>query len=145
MGLINKRISSLCSRIQDGFVVHHPGASFLLILHTDKNVENLCFHDFSWFSETRGMPLELFCKNVHARLYIENMGTILPRVTWCVTNFGYLTTLAFQCDFKCKTCLAKYDVGNIMCEESSYTMTWYEEETDLKRAWHFYWQTNLPL
>jgi len=30
--------------------------------------------------------------------------------------------------------LAKYDHTNVMCEESSCTMTCYEEKTDLKRA-----------
>ena len=70
-------------------------------------------------------------------IYIGNMSTIQLMVTWCVTNFGPFTTLTFQYDFKCKTCLAKYDHWNLICEESSYTMTWYEEKTDLKCAWRF--------
>ena len=51
------------------------------------------------------------------------MAAILPTVSWCATNFGHITILIFQCDFKCKTCLAKSDHRNLMCEESSYTMT----------------------
>jgi len=33
--------------------------------------------------------------------------------------------------------LAKYDIGNLICEEYAYTMTWYEEKTDLKLARRF--------
>jgi len=57
-------------------------------------------------------------------------GVILPGVSWCVINFVNLTTLTFQCDFKCKTCLANmtFDHRNLIREESSYTMTWYEEK-----------------
>ena len=67
----------------------------------------------------------------------RKLGAILPSVTWCVANFVHSTTLTFQCDFKCKIFLAKCDLGNLMCEESSYTVTWYEEKTDLKCAWRF--------
>jgi len=99
-----------------------------------ENVRNLCFHGFSWFLETSGMLPKLFYKNIPESLNIQNWGTILPRATWCVTNFWHHNTLAFQCNCKCKTCLAKYDLGNLRCEESSYTMTWYEEKKDLNRA-----------
>jgi len=37
-------------------------------------------------------------------------------------TFWALTTFIFQCDFKCKTCLARYDHQYLMCEESCYTM-----------------------
>ena len=84
-----------------------------------------------------GMVPKLLYKDVPDSLYIENMGTTLPMVTWCVTNVGHLTALTFQCNFKCKTCLAKYDHRKLMCEQSSYTMTWYEEKTNLQRAWRF--------
>jgi len=51
-------------------------------------------------------------------------GITLPRVTWCAANFRHLTTLTFQCDLKCKTCLAKYDLRNLIhVKEYSYTMT----------------------
>jgi len=42
------------------------------------------------------MVPELFCKNVPESLYVENMGTMLPMVTWCVTNFGHFITLYFN-------------------------------------------------
>jgi len=80
---------------------------------------------------------ELFHKNIPESLYTANMGTIPTMVTWCVSNFGHITTLTFQCDFKCKTCLARYDHRYLICEESSYTITLYEEKTDLTRAWRF--------
>ena len=123
-----KRIPALESR-----VFHHPGACFLFISYIWKNVRNMCFHDFSWFSEINGMMPELFCKNVPESLYIENMGTMLPMVTWWVIKFGHLTTLILQCakrgwpDMTTETLYVEY----------SYTMTWYEEKTDLTRAWRF--------
>jgi len=80
---------------------------------------------------------ELFYKNGPESLYIENWGTMPPIFTWCVTNFGHLTALTFQCDFKCKTCLAKHEHRNLICEEPPNTMTWYEEKTDLTRGWRF--------
>jgi len=46
-------------------------------------------------------------------------------------EFWALYYHAFQCDFKCKTCLIKYDHRNLICEESSYITTLYEEKTDL--------------
>ena len=80
------------------------------------------------------------------KLIYRKLGTIvLPRVTWCVANFLHLITLTFQCAFKCKTCLVKYDLGNVICEEPSYTMTWYER----KRVWNahevLYTQTKIPI
>jgi len=123
-----------CLGIQGG---PPPRNFFLFILYTYKNIRNLCFHDFAWFSEKSGMVAELFHKNVPESLCTENWGTLLLRVTWCVTNFVHLDTLTFQCDFKFKTCLARYDHRNLIYEESSYTMTWYEVKTDLKRAWRF--------
>jgi len=69
------------------------------------------------------MVPKLFYKNVPESLYIENWGITLPMVTLCVTNFVHLITLTFQCDFKCRTCLAKYDHRNLIREESSNTMT----------------------
>jgi len=63
---------------------------------------------------------------------------IIPtRVTWCVRNFVHFTNITFQWDFNCKMCLAKYDHRNLVCEESSYTMTPYDEKTVLKCAWRF--------
>jgi len=56
---------------------------------------------------------------------------------WCVGNFGYVTKLTFQCNFKSKTCLARYDHRYLMCEASSYTMTLYERKTVLTHTWHF--------
>ena len=61
------------------------------------------------------------------------------------TTLGYLIcnkfcapyAFTFQWHFKSKMCLAKYDHRNLICEESSYTMTWYEEKVNLKRAWRF--------
>jgi len=64
------------------------------------------------------MP-ELFYKNIPESLYIENWSTIPYLVC---DKFVHLTTLTFQCDFKCKTCLAKYDHWSLICEESSHTM-----------------------
>jgi len=83
------------------------------------------------------MVPKLFYKNVPESLYIENWGITLPMVTLCVTNFVHLITLTFQCDFKCRTCLAKYDHRNLIREESSNTMTWYEKKTDRKTARRF--------
>jgi len=57
------------------------------------------------------MVKELFHKNVPENPQIDNWGTILPRVIWCVANFVHSTTLTFQCDFKCKT-LAPHDLEN---------------------------------
>jgi len=39
------------------------------------------------------MVPELFYKDVSESLYIENWGTISPRVAWIVTNFVYLGLL----------------------------------------------------
>jgi len=100
------------------------------------NVRNLYFHDFSWFSETSGMVSELFCKNDPESLYRGYKGTIPPMVTWYVSNFGHLTKSTFQCKFKCKTYLARYDHRYLICKESSYTMTLYEK-TDLTPALRF--------
>jgi len=60
------------------------------------------------------MVSELFYKIVPGSLYTENWGIIQPRVTWCGANFVQPTTLNFQCDFKCKTFCARYDVGNLI-------------------------------
>ena len=65
----------------------------------------------------------------------RNMDTILPLFICCVTKFDRPTALIFQCKFKCRMFLAKYYHRNVICEESSCTMTWYEEKTDVKRAW----------
>ena len=43
----------------------------------------------------------LFYKNFPESLYKRYKGTILPMA---VANFGHLTKLTFQCNFKCKTC-----------------------------------------
>ena len=64
------------------------------------------------------------------------MGTTLPRVTGCVDNFGHFTNLTFQCKFKFKSCLARYDHHYHICEESSNTMAW-SENMDLTFAWRF--------
>jgi len=98
-----------------------------------QNVRNLCFHDFSWFSETSGMVPELVYKNVPESLYIENMGIMLPRVSWCVKNFGHFTTL-FQCDLRCKMCLAKYNHRYLICVKSLPT-PWLNMR--IKLAWPF--------
>jgi len=66
------------------------------------------------------MVPELFYKNVPESL--ANMDTILPMATGCGANFGHLTTLTFQCNFKCKSYLVRYDHRNLICEESSYSM-----------------------
>ena len=97
------------------------------------NVRNP-FHDFSWFSETNGMVLELFCKIVPESLY---RGTMPPIVTWYVSNFGHLTKLTFQCYFKCKTSLARCDHWYLTGEEPSCTITFYEKKTGVTRAWRF--------
>jgi len=83
-----------------------------------------------------------WCQSYFTKMYmkannIENWDTVIPRVTWCVANFVHPTTLTFRCDFKCTTFLAKCDIGNLVCTKNSYTMTWHEEKTDLKCAWHF--------
>jgi len=91
------------------------------------------------------MVPELFYKNVSESLYIENMGKVLAVVPWCVINFGHFTTLIYQCYFKYKTCLAKCDHRNLMCEESSCTITWCEEKTHLNHAWRFLRTNKIPL
>ena len=59
------------------------------------------------------------------------------RLKFCLGWLSPQTPRGDMAGFKCKTCLAKYDLVNLICEEFSYTMTWYEEKTDLKRAWRF--------
>jgi len=89
---------------------------------------------FPWLPDfQRQMVLELFYKNVPESLYKENTSTgyCTTQGYWYVANFAYLTNLAFQCDWNCKTCLAIYDHLYLICEESSHTMTWYEDKTDL--------------
>ena len=72
------------------------------------------------------MVLELFYKNVPGSLYVENWDTLVyypvPRVTWRVANFVHLTALTVQCGFQNKTRLAKYELGKLILEESSYTV-----------------------
>jgi len=79
-----------------GNQVGAPPRFFLLILYTYKNVRNLCFYDFSWFSETNGLVSELFSKTIAESLYIGYAGTMLPMVTWYVANFGHLTNISMQ-------------------------------------------------
>jgi len=74
------------------------------------------------------MVPELFHKFFPENLYIGYRGTILPMVTSCVPNSGYLNKLTFPCNFKCKTCLARYNHRYLICEASSYTMTLYEKK-----------------
>jgi len=69
------------------------------------------------------MVPELFHRNVAESVYVGYMVTVLPKVTWCVDNFGHLTKLTLQCNFKCKTCLARYDHQYLKCGESPNTMT----------------------
>ena len=101
------------------------GLLSLLVLYTYKNVRNPCFLEFSWFSETSGMVPDLFNKNVPEILYI---GTMLPVVTWCVANFGHLSKSTFQCNFKCKTYLARYDHPYLIFVKSLPTPSLYMEK-----------------
>jgi len=56
-------------------------------------------------------------------------------------NFGHLTKFIFQCNFKCKTYLARYHHQYLICEESSHTMTWYEKKRFLRtnKKFPFWW------
>ena len=77
---------------------------------------------------SRGAPLERRARGNCPRCPPLNPAlTTLPMVTWCVANFGQLAKLTFQYNFKCKTYLARYDHQHLICEESSYTMVWYEK------------------
>ena len=100
-----------CSGKQGG--APPQGFFILLIIYTLKNFRNLCFHDFSWFLETNGMVPEFFAE--------------FSYIGYHTTSFGQLTKLTFQCNFKCKTYLARYDHRYLICKESSYTMTLYEK------------------
>jgi len=60
------------------------------------------------------MP-ESFFENVPESLYKGCNG-------YYVDNFGHYSKLTFQCNFKCKTCLAKYDHLYLICDKSSNTM-----------------------
>jgi len=68
------------------------------------------------------MVPELFCKNVPVSLYRGYRGNIPPMVTWYVSNFGHLTKATFQCNFKYKTYLARYDHRCLICKEPCYAM-----------------------
>jgi len=80
------------------------------------------------------MVPELLYKNVPESLYVENMGTMLSMVAWCIPNFS---TLIFQYDEKCKKRVWPNVTTETLCKGSSYTMTWCEEKTELNRAWRF--------
>jgi len=69
-------------------------------------------------------------------LFYENVPESLTSFIWTIvvlyypwqgylmcSKFWNLTLLTFQCDFQCKMCLAKYDLGKLICEESSCTLT----------------------
>ena len=66
--------------------------------------------------------------------------------SWCKRKLEYYTTHGymmctlmpwhFNVIFRGKP-LRQNMTTETLCEESSYTMTWYEEKTDLKRGWRF--------
>ena len=61
----------------------------------------------------------------------------IHRVYWVLCYPGYLictqfwhySKITFQCNFKCKTCLARYDHLCLICGKSSNTMAWPEKKS----------------
>ena len=134
-GEITKEGWKIINPVQSTKVAANPSYRFFyFILYL--NVRNLCFHGLSWFSVTNGMVLELFSKNVPESL-CRGMGTMPPVVTWYVPNFGRLTKLTFRCNFNCKTYLARYDHRYLICEEPSYTMTFYGNKNECNACMTF--------
>jgi len=81
----------------------HLGTSFFVDFMYKKNVRKLCFHDFTWVSETNGMVPELFHKNVRESLYVGKMSATPPMVSGFVGNFEHHTTLDFLTCIKFRT------------------------------------------
>ena len=114
------------SNLPRNLVFHYPGACFLVYI-LRKMLETCASTTLPDFQRQMEWCQIYFTKMSLNPIYRKHQ-YYTTQGYCCVANFGLLATLIFQCDNKCKTCLAKYDLGNLICEDSFYTMTWCEEK-----------------
>ena len=137
-----------CCTFSGILVVHHTGTCFFAdFIYKEKFYKPVLPWLFLIFRDGQFGARVILQKCPWTPMY-RKYRYYTTQVSWFVGNLWHLAILTFQCDFKFKICLAKYDHRNLICEDvkSSFTsMTWFEEKTDLKRACRFLRTNEIPL